>query len=96
MKNRIFRIVLTSIIGIVIIGAAAIWWNFRAGRVTDIPSVTLVPSVGEKASVDALSSNKTEEVTNVPPVAPAPSSGEKATGGEAPQVQPVVILAKNL
>lgn len=95
MKNRIFRIVLTLVIGIVLIGAVAIWWNFRAGRVTDIPSVILLPSAGEKVAEDALSANNTEEVNNIPPVTPVPSSGEKTTGDTAPN-QAFVALARNL
>ena len=37
MAKKILRIVLTLVIGIVLIGAAAIWWNFRANRVSTPP-----------------------------------------------------------
>ena len=68
MGKRIWRLVVTLAIGLAIVGAVAIWWNFRAGRVST-PPVISPPTASPTTSPPSA----TTPPTTSPPVTPPPS-----------------------
>lgn len=92
MNNKISRPVTIFIFGVVLIGAAAVWWNFRAGRVAVPPAPQPPPAV---QPVPEISQNVSAPPVAVPPAAPTTSIPPAAATLPA-GIQPIVTLARNL
>src|SRR3990172_5474673 len=82
--SKIFRYTLIAIVGIVLIGAVAIWWNFKAGRVSTPPAPPAIQQVPEN------SGNVSIQPSALPPY-PSPVVEQPL-----PKVEPIVTLARNL
>ena len=93
MNKKIFGYALTLIIGIVIIVAAAIWWNFKAGRVSTPPAPPPPPAVVQ--APENSENGSAPPVISPPITSPPPATSPPVTTQQA-SVQPIVTLARNL
>ncbi|OGO22321.1 MAG: hypothetical protein A2Z28_02040 [Chloroflexi bacterium RBG_16_51_9] len=85
--SKVFRWVLISIAAVVLVGAAAIWWNFRAGRVSVPPPP---PSPSAVTQLPETSENVSAPSSTTPPATPPPVTPPST------KVEPIVTLARNL